>query len=45
MGGVIWHALHGDAGAQRIFGPGSNIVEYEADVLRILGHNMPPVED
>jgi hypothetical protein len=26
-----------------IYGPGSNIVECAADVLRLLGHNMPPV--
>jgi methylmalonyl-CoA mutase len=33
-----------DAGVQGIYGPGSNIVECAADVLRLLGHNMPPVE-
>jgi methylmalonyl-CoA mutase len=32
-----------DAGVQGIYGPGSNIVECAADVLRLLGHNMPPV--
>jgi hypothetical protein len=34
------------AKAQRkrsIYRPGSNIVECAADVLRLLGHNMPPV--
>jgi methylmalonyl-CoA mutase len=31
------------AGVQGIYGPGSNIVECAADVLRLLGHNMPPV--
>ncbi|AKM07082.1 methylmalonyl-CoA mutase [Pelagerythrobacter marensis] len=31
-----------DAGVQGIFGPGSNVVECAADVLRLLGHNMPP---
>ena len=31
-----------DAGVQGIYGPGSNIVECAADVLRLLGHNMPP---
>jgi methylmalonyl-CoA mutase len=30
-----------DAGVQGIYGPGSNIVECAADVLRLLGHNMP----
>ncbi len=31
-----------DAGVQGIYGPGSNVVECGADVLRLLGHNMPP---
>ena len=31
-----------EAGVQGIYGPGSNIVECAADVLRLLGHNMPP---
>jgi methylmalonyl-CoA mutase len=34
-----------DAGVQGIYGPGSNIVECAADVLRLLGHNMPPVTE
>ena len=33
------------AGVQGIYGPGSNVVECAADVLRLLGHNMPPLED
>jgi methylmalonyl-CoA mutase len=33
-----------DAGVQGIYGPGSNVVECAADVLRLLGHNMPPQE-
>jgi methylmalonyl-CoA mutase len=33
-----------DAGVQGIYGPGSNIVECAADVLRLLGHNMPLAE-
>jgi methylmalonyl-CoA mutase len=32
-----------DAGGQGIYGPGSNNYECTADVLRLLGHNMPPV--
>ena len=32
-----------DAGVQGIYGPGSNVVECAADVLTLLGHNMPPV--
>ncbi|WP_340264943.1 methylmalonyl-CoA mutase [Sphingobium mellinum] len=31
-----------DAGVQGIYGPGSNVLECAADVLRLLGHNMPP---
>ncbi|WP_422061016.1 methylmalonyl-CoA mutase [Sphingopyxis sp.] len=34
-----------DVGVQGIYGPGSNVVECAADVLRLLGHNMPPLED
>jgi methylmalonyl-CoA mutase len=30
------------AGVQGIYGPGSNVVECAADLLRLLGHNMPP---
>ncbi|MBK7163225.1 MAG: methylmalonyl-CoA mutase [Sphingomonadales bacterium] len=32
-----------DAGVQGIYGPGSNVVECAADVLTLLGHNMPPL--
>jgi methylmalonyl-CoA mutase len=32
-----------NAGVQGIYGPGSNVVEAAADVLRLLGHNMPPL--
>jgi len=31
------------AGVQGIYGPGSNVVECAADMLRLLGHSMPPV--
>ncbi|MGJ3648687.1 methylmalonyl-CoA mutase [Sphingomonas sp. GlSt437] len=31
-----------EAGVQAIFGPGTNLVEAAAKVLRLLGHNMPP---
>jgi methylmalonyl-CoA mutase len=34
-----------NAGVVGIYGPGSNIVECAADVLRLLGHNMPPQGD
>ena len=33
-----------EAGVQGIHGPGSNVVECAADMLRLLGHNMPPVD-
>jgi len=31
-----------DAGVQGIFGPGTNLVNAAGDVLRLLGHNLPP---
>jgi methylmalonyl-CoA mutase len=34
-----------EAGVQGIYGPGSNVVECAADLLRLLGHNMPPLGD
>ena len=34
-----------EAGVQGIYGPGSNVVECGADMLRLLGHNMPPADD
>ncbi len=34
-----------DAGVQGIYGPGTNVVECAADVLRLLGHNMPPLDE
>jgi methylmalonyl-CoA mutase len=33
------------AGVQAIFGPGTNLVNAAAEVLRLLGHNLPPVEE
>jgi len=33
------------AGVQGIYGPGSNVVECAADVLHLLGHNMPPADE
>ena len=46
MGGVVLRQDYGflhDAGVRGIYGPGSNIVECAADVLRLLGHNMQPM--
>ena len=34
-----------DIGTAAIFGPGTNIVEAAAELLRLLGHNMPPAGD
>lgn len=34
-----------DAGVAGIYGPGTNLVDCAADVLRLLGHNMPPVDE
>ncbi|MGB7406557.1 MAG: methylmalonyl-CoA mutase [Pacificimonas sp.] len=31
-----------DAGVAGIYGPGTNIIDAAADVLKLLGHNMPP---
>ncbi len=33
------------AGAVAIFGPGTNIVAAAAELLKLLGHNMPPLDD
>ena len=32
-----------EAGVQGIYGPGSNVIDCAADLLRLLGHNMPPL--
>ncbi len=32
------------AGVQGIYGPGSNVINCAADLLRLLGHNMPPLD-
>ena len=45
MSGVTWQAGHDNACAQRVYGPESNVVECAADVLRLLGHNMPPMQE
>ncbi|TCP37067.1 methylmalonyl-CoA mutase [Sphingomonas sp. BK235] len=33
------------AGVQAIFGPGTNLIQAAEEVLRLLGHNMPPDEE
>jgi methylmalonyl-CoA mutase len=32
-------------GVQAIFGPGTNVVEAAAEILRLLGHNMSPLDE
>ena len=34
-----------DAGVQAIFGPGTNLIQAAEEVLRLLGHNMPPADE
>ncbi|WP_420605265.1 methylmalonyl-CoA mutase [Novosphingopyxis sp.] len=34
-----------EAGVQAIFGPGTNLVEAAGEVLQLLGHNLPPLEE
>ena len=33
------------AGVQAIFGPGTNLVNAAEEVLKLLGHNLPPIEE
>ena len=34
-----------EAGVQAIFGPGTNLADAADEVLRLLGHNKPPVDE
>ncbi|RVT92469.1 methylmalonyl-CoA mutase [Sphingomonas crocodyli] len=34
-----------DAGVQAIFGPGTNLVHAATEVLQLLGHNQPPIDE
>ncbi|RST30540.1 methylmalonyl-CoA mutase [Sphingomonas ginkgonis] len=34
-----------EAGVQGIFGPGTNLIDAAGEVLQLLGHNMPPVDE
>ncbi|WP_324809276.1 methylmalonyl-CoA mutase [Sphingomonas sp. LY29] len=46
-GGVIPaqdYAMLREAGVQAIFGPGTNLADAADEVLRLLGHNKPPVD-
>jgi len=47
-GGVIPaqdYAMLRAAGVQAIFGPGTNLADAADEVLRLLGHNMPPLDE
>jgi len=47
-GGVIPaqdYAMLRAAGVQAIFGPGTNLADAADEVLRLLGHNKPPVDE
>jgi methylmalonyl-CoA mutase len=48
VGGVIPaqdYDMLREAGVQAIFGPGTNLVDAAGEVLKLLGHNMPPREE
>jgi methylmalonyl-CoA mutase len=48
VGGVIPpqdYALLRAAGVQAIFGPGTNLADAADEVLRLLGHNRPPLDE
>jgi methylmalonyl-CoA mutase len=48
VGGVIPpqdYDLLREAGVQAIFGPGTNLVDAAGEVLKLLGHNLPPLEE
>ncbi|MGH6659391.1 MAG: cobalamin-dependent protein, partial [Sphingomicrobium sp.] len=47
-GGVIPpqdYAMLREAGVQAIFGPGTNLADAADEVLRLLGHNRPPLDE
>ena len=47
-GGVIPpqdYAMLREAGVQAIFGPGTNLADAADEVLRLLGHNKPPMHE
>ncbi|HEV2080077.1 MAG TPA: methylmalonyl-CoA mutase [Allosphingosinicella sp.] len=48
VGGVIPprdYEMLREAGVQAIFGPGTNLVDAAGEVLKLLGHNLPPIEE
>jgi methylmalonyl-CoA mutase len=47
VGGVIPaqdYDMLREAGVQAIFGPGTNLIDAAGEVLKLLGHNFPPLE-
>jgi methylmalonyl-CoA mutase len=48
VGGVIPpqdYDMLREAGVQAIFGPGTNLVDAAGEVLKLLGHNLPPFKE
>jgi methylmalonyl-CoA mutase len=48
VGGVIPpqdYEMLREAGVQAIFGPGTNLIDAAGEVLKLLGHNLPPIEE
>jgi methylmalonyl-CoA mutase len=48
VGGVIPaqdYEMLREAGVQAIFGPGTNLVDAAGEILQLLGHNLPPLEE
>jgi methylmalonyl-CoA mutase len=48
VGGVIPardYEMLREAGVQAIFGPGTNLVDAAGEVLKLLGHNLPPIDE
>ncbi|SMF66197.1 methylmalonyl-CoA mutase [Allosphingosinicella indica] len=48
VGGVIPaqdYDMLREAGVQGIFGPGTNLIDAAGEVLKLLGHNRPPVDE
>ncbi|HMG48005.1 MAG TPA: methylmalonyl-CoA mutase [Allosphingosinicella sp.] len=48
VGGVIPpqdYDMLREAGVQAIFGPGTNLVEAAGEILQLLGHNLPPLDE
>jgi methylmalonyl-CoA mutase len=48
VGGVIPaqdYEMLRNSGVQAIFGPGTNLVDAAGEILKLLGHNLPPLEE